>query len=71
MIAKKGDKVKLVSRVGTRSMAAIHDGPDDFHTATVITLVYLDQPEGQRGVRLDRDLGGTNWWNEEDLMLAN
>ncbi len=70
VIATKGQLVRLVSRVGTRSMTAIRDGRDDYHTARVVSLVYLDQPEGQRGVQLDRDLGGSRWWNEADLTEA-
>jgi len=69
MVANKGDIVRLVTRVGTRSMTAIRDGREDNHTAKVMNLVYLDQPEGQRGVRLDRDLGGSNWWCESDIEL--
>ncbi len=67
MIATKGQLVKLVSRKGTRSMTAIRDGREDNHTARVLSLVYLDQPEGERGVHLERDLGGCRWWCETDL----
>ncbi len=70
MICSKGQLVCLVSRKGTRSISAIHDGREDNHTARVRCLVYLDQPEGQRGVGLERDLGGSCWWNENDLELA-
>ncbi len=70
MIATKGQLVRLVSRVGTRSMTAIRDGREDNLTARVSSLVYLDQPEGQRGVQVDRDLGGSRWWNESQLEAA-
>ncbi len=70
MIASKGQLVRLVTRKGTRSMTAIHDGREDNHTARVRCLVYLDQPEGERGVGLERDLGGSSWWNEQDLEPA-
>ncbi len=38
--------------------------------AKVISLVYLDQPEGERGVQLDRELGGSRWWMEQSLQPA-
>ncbi len=38
--------------------------------AKVISLVYLDQPEGSRGVQLDRELGGSKWWLESQLEAA-
>lgn len=38
--------------------------------ATVLSLTYLDQPEGERGVQLDRELGGSKWWLESALEEA-
>lgn len=67
MIASKNQLVRLISRMGTRSMTSIRDGREDNHTARVSCLVYLDQPEGERGVQVNRDLGGSRWWNESDL----
>ncbi len=39
-------------------------------TAKVVEIVYTDQPPGKRGVKLDRELGGSRWWIESQLKAA-
>ena len=64
MIATKGHLVRLTN-------AAMDSTKLDYTgRAMVVSLVYLDQPEGERGVQLDHDLGGSRWWNEGDLEAA-
>lgn len=55
MIAIKGQLVKLLT------------GND---SAKVLSIVYQDQPEGGRGVQLDREIGGSRWWLENQLIQA-
>ncbi len=38
--------------------------------ARVMEIVYMDQPPGERGVRLDRELHGSRWWMEDRLKAA-
>lgn len=68
MICSKGQLVRL-----TRDACSVHvdvrKAPHD-GTARVVSLVYLDQPEGTRGVQLDRPLGGSGWWLESYLEEA-
>ncbi len=52
MIASKGQLVRLIG------------GTD---TAKVSSIIYSDQPEGDRGVRLDKPLDGSVWAMESDL----
>lgn len=46
-----------------------HPGYDN-DAARVLSLVYTEQPEGERGVQLDRSLGESRWWAESDLEAA-
>ncbi len=70
MIATKTQLVRLIPGTITSS-TAIRDGRENNRTARVSCLVYLDQPPGERGVQVDRDLGGSRWWNESDLEAAD
>ncbi len=61
MICSKGQLVRL-----TRAAALRHSMHND-DTSMVIAIVYPGQPEGERGVQLDKALDGFNWWLEKDL----
>ena len=62
MICYKGQLVQL----GIEAVILAPEGKT-YGPAKVISLVYLDQPEGQRGVQLDREIGGSRWWLESDV----
>jgi hypothetical protein len=38
--------------------------------AKVVEIVYADKPPGERGVKLDREIGGSRWHMESDLKPA-
>ncbi len=42
-----------------------------YETAKVLSIVYPHLPEGQRGVQLDREIGGSRWWLEGELEPAD
>lgn len=64
MIASKNQLVQLRAHLRhlCQSTPAGH--------AKVMSLVYVDRPEGERGVQLDKALGGSKWWSEQDLEPA-
>ncbi len=65
MISHKGQLVTFTNATLDAS------GLDHVGRAKVVSLVYLDQPEGERGVQLDRDLAGSRWWGEWQLEAAD
>ncbi len=65
MIATKGQLVTLTNA------AMDATGLDYAGRAKIVSLVYLDQPEGERGVQLDRELAGSRWWMEQSLQAAS
>lgn len=68
MIATKGQLVRLTA--AARRKPAPYGRANDTRAAKVLCIVYPDQPEGQRGVQLDRPLGESNWQIESDLEEA-
>ncbi len=69
MIATRGQLVRLTPTA--RAMVAHLTRPGyDNDAARVLSLVYTEQPEGERGVQLDRSLGESRWWAESDLEPA-
>lgn len=68
MIATKGQLVRLTDarRLSLPLYAFLGESSHE-GVAKVLSLVYLNQPEGQRGVQLDRNLGSSPWWLESDL----
>ncbi len=61
MIASKGQTVRLVTEPRVSATLPV---------AKVLSIVYAEQPEGSRGVQLDRELGGSKWWLESQLEAA-
>ena len=73
MICSKGQLVRLTAAALHRVQhtAVKRDSAHEHtHVAVVLSFVYLDQPEGERGVQLDRDLSGSKWWPEDCLEAA-
>ena len=71
MIVSKNQLVQLNPSI--RAFLS-RNNPEIQHTpkiAKVVELTYLDEPEGFRGVRLDKELGGSYWWLESDLEKAD
>lgn len=68
MIAHKGQSVRLTAETNAIILGHLRV---DTGIAIVKSLAYLDQPEGERGVQLDRELGGSCWWLEGNLEAAD
>ncbi len=67
MICSKGQLVTLTER--SRLIMAELNGDAD-GTAIIDCIIYPEQPEGQRGVRLKTPICGSHWWTEPELEAA-
>lgn len=65
MITHKTQLIRLTAETN-----AILGSRADRGTAKVLSLTYLHQPEGERGVQIDRELGGSCWWCEWHIEAA-
>lgn len=64
MICSKGQLVRLIPSLQALALST------NITPVWVLAIVYNERPEGERGVQLSAELGGSRWWLEDQLEEA-